>query len=73
MEGEEGMNCKTCIHDGIEKNGGRDVHVCLNDRLEELVMNDLMIWIGTQKWTPDGWAPDATTTCPEFKPRKGAS
>ena len=68
------MNCKTCIHDGIEKAGGRGVHVChvcLNARLEEPGVNDLMIWISNQKWTPGGLAPDATTTCPEFKPRKG--
>ena len=72
MEGEEVMNCKTCIHDGIEEEGERGVHVCLNPRLEESGVNDLMIWISNQKWTIGGLAPHATTTCPEFRPRKGA-
>lgn len=66
------MNCKICIHDGIEKERRREIHVCLNPRIDEPGVNDLMIWISNQKWTPDGLAPDATTTCPEFKPRKGA-
>ena len=34
--------CETCIHDGIEKEGRREVHVCLNPRLDDPGMNDLM-------------------------------
>jgi len=64
--------CETCIHDGIEKEGRREVHVCLNPRLDDPGMNDLMIWIGTQEWEADGFAPDAATECPDFEPRDTA-
>lgn len=62
------MPCQTCIYDGIEKEGRREVHVCLNPRLDGPGMNDLMIWIGTQKWGPDGLEPDGATECPDFEP-----
>lgn len=62
------MTCETRIHDGIEKEGGRMVHVCMNPRLDDPGMNDLMIWIGTQKWGHDGLAPDGATECPDFEP-----
>jgi len=61
--------CETCIHDGIEKEGRREVHVCLK-RLDDPGMNDLMIWIGTQEWAVDGLAPDAATECPDFEPKE---
>jgi hypothetical protein len=62
--------CETCIHDGIEKEGRREVHVCLNPRLDDPGMNDLMVWIGTQEWAVDGLAPDAVTECPDFEPKE---
>lgn len=64
--------CETCIHDDIEKDGRRKIHVCLNPRLDEPGMNDLMVWIGAQEWAPDGLAPYASTECPDFEQREEA-